>query len=68
MIDMYNQVPHKDVHKFAPSIDVGKMMNEQKIEPVKWTENSRDDLLRSAELIRKREEGGRIKETANKRK
>jgi hypothetical protein len=68
MIDMYNQVPRKDVHIFAPSIDADKMVQEQTIKPVEWTENSRDDLLRSAELIRKRKEEGRKKEVANKRK
>jgi hypothetical protein len=32
------------------------------------TENSCDDLIRSSELIRKRKEEGRNKETANKSK
>ena len=68
MIDMYNQVPRKDVHIFAPSIDADKIMQEQTIKPVEWTENSRDSLLQSAELIRKRKEEGRKKEIANKRK
>jgi tRNA A37 threonylcarbamoyladenosine biosynthesis protein TsaE len=61
-------VPRKDVHIFAPSIDADKIMQEQTIKPVEWTENSRDSLLQSAELIRKRKEEGRKKEIANKRK
>jgi hypothetical protein len=68
MIDMYNKVPRKDVHIFAPSIDANKILKEQTIKPVEWTENSRDNLLQSAELIRKRKEEGRKKDTANKRK
>jgi hypothetical protein len=68
MIDMYNQVLRNDMHTIAPSIDVGKIMKEQSIMPVKLTENSCDDLIRSSELIRKRKEEGRNKETANKSK
>jgi hypothetical protein len=66
MVDMYNQMPRKDVRIFAPSIDVDKLINDQKIKPVEWTENSRDDLLRSIEIIRKRKEKSIEIETANK--
>jgi hypothetical protein len=56
LIDMYNKIPRKDISVFAPAIEVDKEDKTQKITPVEWGANTKDKLIKSAEIIRKRKE------------
>lgn len=53
LIDMYNNIPRKDVSVFAPNIELDKSDRTQKITPVEWNSNTKDKLIKSAEIIKK---------------
>ena len=54
LIDMYNNIPRKDVSVFAPWIEEDKKEDGQKITPTEWGPNTKEKLLKSAEIINKR--------------
>ena len=67
MIDMYNNVPRKDVSVFAPHLELDQNGKTKKIQPMEWNKNSQDKLMKSAEIIRKSKQDI-SKKSGNKRK
>ena len=68
LLDMYNNIPRKDISVFGPCIDPDKDIDDQKITPVEWTDSTKEKLIKSAELIRKRKEDGRNKSDNQKKR
>jgi hypothetical protein len=54
LIDRYNNIPRKDVSVFQPSIEEDKNDDGQKIIPLEWGPNTKEKLLKSAEIIKQR--------------